>query len=435
MVVFLRKYLIPLLLFSLALSFGIGTLQRYYKVSDWRAPFKADKAGYSVYLPATFHFHWDGRSLPDDIEKTTGNGFSIYRETGVIQTKYPYGVALLQLPFYLVADIWVNYQGQEPNTGYTHAHQFAIHISGITYGFIGLLISFQLFKRYLRTWKAVVLTVFITFGSSLFYYLFFDASMSHAYSFFALSWTLLIGDSLRKMPSWKGVLQFGLAAGIVLISRHFNVLAVLFIGMWILSSSTFTRWISQKRFLPLVVAFIIMGFLMIPQLVYNHYAFGSLSPDTYQGESFNWLKSRLGYQLWGARNGMILYTPLFAVGLFALMGSAITRLVQQKKIEQEPPVILFAVFLLLFAYINSCWYAAEFGCSYGMRPYTEYASLFAFALIPAINRVQGLRLYIGIGIGVALCIYTAYTTYWWTGCAFFEGYDYNGYFNILRRGL
>lgn len=63
----------------------------------------ADKSGYNVYLPALFIYDFNSDNVPEDIINKTGHGFFLDTVNHVIATKYPYGVALMQAPFWLLA--------------------------------------------------------------------------------------------------------------------------------------------------------------------------------------------------------------------------------------------------------------------------------------------------------------------------------------------
>lgn len=61
-----------------------------------------DKAGYYVYLPAALKYGFDPAAFPDSMDVKTGYGFRLDSAQGTVVTKYFYGTALMQLPFYLV---------------------------------------------------------------------------------------------------------------------------------------------------------------------------------------------------------------------------------------------------------------------------------------------------------------------------------------------
>lgn len=426
----LFAFLAGLVLF---MAFSHTMMLRFYAFMDWRVPFNADKAGYSVYLPASLHYDWDARAFPDSIEYHIASGFILNRESGLITTKYPYGVALLQLPFYLGAESIVEASG-ETNTGLTRTHYFAWQLSGTFYGFLGIWIMFGVFRRHLSRWKSVLAAFILMFGTPLFYYTTIDAPMSHAYSFFLFALALKAVDILREKASWKWMFILSITAGLIIAVRHINVIVAIPLGVLLFSSPSFRAWLQTKRYAPLLMIVVISAIWLIPQLIYNQYAFGSWVKDTYENEGFNWLKPRFLYQMIGARNGLILYTPALFVSMVILIYRSL-RPVSGNWKSMTPFVRTFGVFLIFFAYMTASWHAAEFGCSFSMRPYSEFSALVAFALIPTLAHTSKGTLITWASVLCLMSVFTAYMSHHWSGCAFFDGDDYSGYLNIMMKSF
>src|SRR5262245_16874595 len=95
-----------------------------------------DKAGYYVYLPAALKFSFNPLSFPDSIDVKTGNGFTLDFENNKVRTKYTYGVALMQLPFYFIADLLCPMLGQKPD-GFSPVYQKMINVAAIFYVMLG----------------------------------------------------------------------------------------------------------------------------------------------------------------------------------------------------------------------------------------------------------------------------------------------------------
>jgi hypothetical protein len=97
-----------------------------------RSQIWADKAGYHVYLPFTIIYGCDANAMPDSIATLTGGGFSIDKEKNILHTKYTYGVALMQLPFFLTAHFLNELLGYEAS-GYSRMYNWAIDVSAVVY--------------------------------------------------------------------------------------------------------------------------------------------------------------------------------------------------------------------------------------------------------------------------------------------------------------
>lgn len=63
-------------------------------------PIRSDGLGYYIYLPAKFIYH----DLAFSFEHPFFSGLNII-EDGLVVNKYPIGTALMEVPFYFIADI------------------------------------------------------------------------------------------------------------------------------------------------------------------------------------------------------------------------------------------------------------------------------------------------------------------------------------------
>ena len=109
----------------------------------------ADKAGYYVYLPAAFKFNFNPENFPDSIDVKTGNGFKLDNRNDKVVTKYTYGVALLQTPFFCLAELLagpLNFK----DDGFSSIYHWSINLASVSYLFLGL---FFLFLQVVLFWK------------------------------------------------------------------------------------------------------------------------------------------------------------------------------------------------------------------------------------------------------------------------------------------
>ena len=99
----------------------------------------ADKAGYYMYLPATFIHNWDPLSFPDSIESKIGFGFKANIDSQYLFTKYPPGVAVLETPIFLIGHMIIKIVAPDHANGFTAPYQIVRIVSVHAYLFIGLL--------------------------------------------------------------------------------------------------------------------------------------------------------------------------------------------------------------------------------------------------------------------------------------------------------
>src|SRR5690606_154748 len=116
----------------------------------------------------------------------TGNGFLLDTETGIVSTKYSYGVALLQAPFFLGAHIYAKITGTYAD-GYGQPYRNAVNIAGVFYLIFGLLLLYKFLRFQFKSTISFITVALILLGTNVFHYGVYETGMSHIYSFFLFS--------------------------------------------------------------------------------------------------------------------------------------------------------------------------------------------------------------------------------------------------------
>ena len=154
------------------------------------------------YLRATAdgrHYFVHVRSLVIDWDLEFANENQLFRtETPGI---FPFGSAVMWLPFYLAAHAWLNLLNLAGASydvgGLGNPYQMAIGLGTLIYGFAGLLIVYRIGRDYFSAWTAATATIFVTIGSFLVWYLAIESSYSHGNSLFTATLFLLIWSRTR----------------------------------------------------------------------------------------------------------------------------------------------------------------------------------------------------------------------------------------------
>lgn len=370
-----KKPLLPFVLWFLAGTFLVFfALNRHSRADrfNYHSEIWADKAGYSIYLQA-LEYGYDGRNIPDtSIATKTGYGFQIDQVSGVIRTKYTYGTALAQLPFYFLGSFLES--DAEPLPGFSVVQNRMVSVAGALYLLLGLFFLFR-FLRFYYDKKVSLLTLLVfLFGTNLLYYGTLEPGMSHIYSFTLFSGFLVFiktRNFFKKERIWE-LFVFGCLAGWMVVLRQSNLLFPL-VYFFLDTSSSATilerikRVIKFRNFFAALIGFLLM---ITPQIVYWNYAFESLLAYSYGDEGFNWLNPRIMKVLLDPYNGLFIYTPIMLVML-------IYAVIMLKKKAANGLMVVFAFGII--TYIFSCWWAWWFGCAFGARSYVEYLSLFSLA--------------------------------------------------------
>ncbi len=413
---------------ALFLSLNKHSKSGYY---NYHSEIWADKSGYYVYLPAALKFNFNPHNFPDSIDIKTGNSFQLDYKKGKVFTKYTYGVALLQLPFFLVADVCSNLFNFESN-GYSELYHKSINFAAVFYLIIGLiLLSKYLKPRFGR--RITFLTLASIFlGTNLFFFSIDETGMSHVYSFFLFSAFLYFLQRTNYLKSNKisEAIILGIIGGLIVIVRPTN--AIFLFSFFFLDIKNkeeilirLKRIFRLKTFLPFFLSFFI---IILPQLFYWKYLSGSLFYYSYSHEGFDWGNPKI-LQVWfSPDNGLFLYSPLYLLIILSLIYMIKNRINN---------VIFILIMFLLLTYIFSCWWDWSFGCSLGARNYIEYLTLlsiplaFLFQKSIQFNRYKSSIFYILI---ILIIIYNLKMTYSFDECFQGEGdWDWNAYYRVAVK--
>jgi hypothetical protein len=190
----------------------------------------------------------------------------------------------------------------------------------------------------------------------------------------------------------------------------------------------------QQKILPLfqpgklVLIFLPVLLLFIPQVIYWSYAYGEFTLYSYSGEGFNWLNPRPHITLFSPDNGLLVYTPLFLMFLWAMVRSF-------KNQSEKQAGIKIALLFLMITYVFSCWWTPEFGCGFGARNYVEYYALFALPLASLYQKMLVKPAIIKILFWTVILLMVAFNlkmTYTWDECFYGTGYwDWQEYYRVV----
>ena len=321
----------------------------------------ADKAGYNVYLPALFIYDYDASKFPEGIEKHIGYGFTIDSVSHKVITKYPYGVAFMQSPFWLIAHIT-----SPQKDGFSMYYQKAIDFAGSFYLTLGLFFLFFTINRYRHFSISLMLSILIALSTGIFYYGIYETGMSHIYSFCCLSIILYLGFNPQKKP--KHILLLVFISALYIVIRPLNVVFLLPLMLLIFMNGELILWKNMfKSYLPktLVLSILIISILILPQLLYYHYAFGSFVTNSYQKEPFFFPSVlRITELLFSPNNGLFIYYPIILIVLL--------HTVFIKSNYSKLSLYLIISYILIYA----SWWSLSLGCGFGHRAINDIVILF-----------------------------------------------------------
>lgn len=396
----------------------------HFEKFNYHSEIWADRAGYHVYLPATFDYHFDANAFPQGIDRRTGDGFHLDSIPGKVVTKYTYGEALLRVPFYLIGKLFRS--SDDPNgAGFTLVDHAMVDIAASFYGALGLLLLFLVLRRRSRDGIALASVLAILTGTNLLFYVIGNPGMSHVYSFFLFTAFIFVNEQFVRQgwSLWRGLL-LGLLTGLIMVTRPTNIV---FIPIaFAVSALTFTEVIARFKALlhtRIVGPFLIGALIMIvPQMAYWQYAFGTPLKWSYGQEGFDYFMAPRLIPFWFApENGLFLYSPLVLVIL-------VTGLLYRKSMRVSNAASWLA--FILVSYLSASWFTWAFGCGFGSRNFVEYGALFAFPLASLLSASMKSRKVIA-AVVLICCIYTLKLTFSCAVCWFGSEWDWEMFLRFV----
>ncbi|WP_299250824.1 hypothetical protein [uncultured Cytophaga sp.] len=355
----------PFIFFILWICLLLFTFNRHIRRDPYgyTSEIYADKAGYYVYLPATFIYNWQGNNIPDKIAKNPGMAFE--NIDNYIYTKYPMGVAVMMSPFWLINHYFI----ANPNDGFSFSYTMISSVASTFYVLLGLFISFACFKKYTSPIQALIITVTLFASTNLFYYTTLENGMSHSFSFFWFSLLLFVMIDIKQrsyIVTYKDILLIGTTIGFIALIRPINCIFCLpYFLILIIQNPNAITTIKELFFTTKSIFLYLIPIIIIsPQVIY--YKIISTIRLPYGHEGFPYLMNpRILKVLFAPNNGLFLYTP---IALFILLFIFINR-------KKSPFTIPIYVLFGLVIYTYASWWSTELGCAFGHRSMVEFYTI------------------------------------------------------------
>lgn len=354
----LRYYLLFLMLFAGARASMLAG--RFTRGLIW-----SDAEGYYLYLPAVLI-----NGGFEDYEVRTEAQFPNYGDTNKRFTKYTYGVALMELPFFLAGHLWALLAGL-PADGYSYPYIAALQLAGLFYGFLGLLLLKKILARHFSPVVVMMTVLGFFLGTNLYHYILQEPGMSHVYSFFLFGLFVWFTPRFYRRPGWRMFTGMGLLAGLIVLIRPTNILILLYLLLYQVRSWEDARnrlLFFRQHIGPLLLAPVTSFLAFVPQFLYWKHISGDWLIYSYGEEGFNWLEPRIDMVLFHIKNGWLLFSPMAGLAIIGCLAG-----MWKNRYNIAP---IFLIWLLLL-YITSCWWCWWFGGAFGHRQFVEFYVLLA----------------------------------------------------------
>jgi hypothetical protein len=343
-----------------------------------------DAGGYYLYLPSSIIYN-DMDSLVETTKalrkyhpgvskefetNPLGLGAAHYLDNGKQVIKYTYAVALMYLPFFLIAHFVAIVFGYSSD-GFSTPYIFLTGVSLLFYSLLSIFFIYRLLKAKFSDGVVATVIACIFLGTNLYFFVVAQGPMSHPYLFFLYAILIYYTIKWHQRPNIISAIIVGASSGLITIMRPSEIICLLIPLLY--SVNEFKNKINliffnYKHIVAACVTFLIP---IIPQLIYWKYTSGNFLFYSYKGEGFTHIASPYIISgLFGAKNGFFAYTPIM---IFAVFGYFF--LFKNKKIFFP----LF-IFICLHVYIIYSWWCWNYINGFGSRPMIETYPILAFPL-------------------------------------------------------
>jgi len=404
-----------------------------HKESLWKEKqlIRNDVVWYYSYLPATFIKGdplWGFYEANKEHYDLSGQYWALKTEKGNYVPKMSMGKAMLDLPFFLLADLYTRLASPEQRNGFSIPYHYVIMWATLFYGLLGLYFLRKWLLRYTHELGAGLTLLAIGLGTNLYFYTTGESGMSHPYNFFLVAFLLHYFPIWLTSPNWKKSAWFGLAVGMLVLIRPINILVLL--PIWWMqipygkNRATFLGQFFLKPHLYLAIGFAALAWL--PQLVFWKIQSGNWLYFSYLGEQFFWSKSHVLKGLFSFRKGWFVYTPMM---ILAVSGVALVW----KKYRREGQALL--LFLPLFWYVTFSWWCWWYGGSFGARTLVDILPLMALPLALTFDWWTTRKWTKLLFILPAICIYLNIFQSWqyMHGIIHYEAMTFEGYKTVFLK--
>ncbi len=373
------------ILLFLALFATLVTQRFTNELSDGLAgTVSSDGVSYYAYLPSTLIYQDFSYSFYQDennkIKTQYRPYFSAYTNNTWLN-KYYCGTPICILPFFILGILVSFFAGTTMN-GYTDTFLMLVSIAPIVYYLlsVGLIIRIGKFfglSEKTSFWASLLFLV----GTNLFHYVIQEPTMSHSYSFFAVTLFLYLVTRVVEACTSKNLILLALSLVLVTLLRPPNIVVVLFVPFFFKSFLEFIAFF-KLLFTTHLKSFLLASFVfaagLFLQCVFYYLQTGEFFVMAYPGEPFYFDDPEFFNILFSYSKGLFMYTPLLFVCLvfvFFSKGEGFKKMV-------------FLITASLFLYITASWWCWTYGGGFGNRPFIDIYPLLLLLVLLVFNQAN-----------------------------------------------
>jgi hypothetical protein len=310
-----------------------------------------------------------------------------YTPTGHVDNHFTVGPAILWTPFLILVHLAVlllNAAGGHISAdGFSPPYVVAMALGTALYGFLGLLFSFLLAKKYVRDRWAFLATMGIWLATSLPVYMYFNPAWSHAHSAFTVALFLWYWDRTRAMRTVGQYVALGLIGGLMIDVYFPNGVFLLLPLIEALQEHLApreTRKVAQKKMLFSETMFAVALMLaVLPTLITRWIVYGGLLKfGAYTATNWIWTAPHWWQVLFSSDHGAFSWTPILALALLGLLTAP-----QKARVAAT----YLGTGAAVFYYVIACYPFWDGIASFGNRFLISLTAVFVFGLASLFDRV------------------------------------------------
>ena len=350
----------------------------------WRTIVETDGKGYYAYLPAIFLYHdlhYDFILEAEGSIYGMGNAQKRLLANGQPGNKYFVGVAVLLTPFFLLA--WfVSFLTGHGSSGYNMIFFSSVAAAAIFYLLVALIYLRKLLKLLgsQEKWIGVVLLLLV-FATNIFWYVLYEPSMSHIYSFAAVSIFLYYIKAFEFQKKEFQLIFAAAALAIITLIRPINFMVVLGIPFLAGSFKNFRMLLlnifaAKKVMLLSLFTFFLIVFIQ-PYIYYR--TSGSFFNWPYANEGFDFKHPHFWDGLFSYRKGLFIYTPIMLVAFLFII-----TYFKKSMFAATSYILSFIIFI----WVITSWGSWSYGGAFSLRPVLEFYPLLIIPMAVGLNYLK-----------------------------------------------
>jgi hypothetical protein len=350
-----------------------------------------DGVGYYAYARALLIRHdlqfeedWRHANLYFTLSRTLPGGQlreDQYTPTGHVSNRFSVGPAMLWSPFLLLAHAGVlmaNAFGKRILAdGFSTPYLITMSVGTAFYGFLGLLFSYLLARKYVEDRWAFLATLGAWLASSLPVYMYFNPAWSHAHSAFTVALYLWFWDRTRaSRTTWQWIL-LGLLSGLMIDVYFLNAIFLLLpltesLVNYLSFFQTENFRAERRLFAQNVVCLFALLFAVSPTLITRRIIFGGFFRfGPYAAAPWDWSAPHWCSVLFSSDHGLLTWTPILLLAIAGLFFAT-----HQAKVL----ALYFGAVTAVYYYVISSYPYWDGMSSFGNRFFISLTPIFVFGL-------------------------------------------------------